>query len=196
MTSQIKPLPLFAGVITLAVLFASTLPAFSQSTNPTPPTQRGQMRRPNFLNLTAEQQAQMEQIRQNTRSQIDAILTAEQKAQLQRERENRGIPPGGENRGTARPMPRSPFDSLNLTAEQRSQIEAVMRSSREQMDAILTPEQRQQLQQHQQQHQQRRQTNLQSSSQLSVSEVSYQSGIHLSEVLRNMKEVSATLLPH
>lgn len=48
------------------------------------------------------------------------------------------------------------FNSLNLTAEQRDRIEAVKRSSREQMDAILTPEQRQQLQQHKQQHQQRR----------------------------------------
>jgi hypothetical protein len=38
------------------------------------------MRRPNFLNLTPEQQARMEQIRQNQRSQIDALLTAEQNA--------------------------------------------------------------------------------------------------------------------
>jgi Spy/CpxP family protein refolding chaperone len=152
MNSKIKPLPLLAGAIALSLSIASALPAFSQSTNPTAPTQRNQMRRPNFLNLTAQQQAQMEQIRQNKRSQIDAILTAEQKAQLQRARENRGNSRAGERRG----MPH-PLASLNLTAEQRSRIEAVMRSSREQMDAILTPEQRQQMQQHKQQHQQRRQ---------------------------------------
>lgn len=174
MNSKVKPLPLLAGAIALSVSIASSLPASAQSTNPTAPPQRGQMHRPNFLNLTPEQQAKMEQIRQNERSQIDAILTADQKAQLQREWANRkpptgekpGTPPTGENRGTPptggnRRMPHSPFASLNLTTEQRSQIEAVRRSSREQMDAVLTPEQRQQIQQHQQQHQQRRQGNSQ-----------------------------------
>lgn len=154
MNSQIKPLPLLAGAIALSLSLTSTLPAFSQSTEPSAPTEQNRMlRHKNWLNLTPDQQARMEQIRRQERSQIDAILTAEQKAQLQRDRENTGTPGAGERRGMRRP----PFASLNLTAEQRSRIEAVMRSSREQMDAILTPEQRQQMQQHQQQHQQRRQ---------------------------------------
>lgn len=131
--------------------------------------QRGQMGRPNFLNLTSEQQARMEQIRQNERSQIEAILTAEQKAQLQTQRgtrkaptgENRRTPPTGENRG----VPPAPFASLNLTTEQRSQIEAVRRSSREQMEAVLTPEQRQKVQEMQQQFQQRMQERRQSNPQ-------------------------------
>ena len=152
MNSQMKlSLLLASALVSLSTAFA--LPAFSQSNNPTASTQRHQMRPPHFLNLTAEQQAQIEQIRQNKRSQIDAILTTEQKAQLQSERENRGNLHAGENRG----MPRL-FASLNLTDEQRSQIEAVMRSSKEEMDAILTPEQRQQLQEHKQQHQQRHQS--------------------------------------
>jgi len=154
-----KQFPLLIGIVALSVSIASALPASSQSVNPKASTHRGQtqpgeMRRPNFLNLTAEQQAQMEQIRQSERSQIDAILTAEQKAQLQSDRANRR-PPTGENRRTPpnlekRGVPSTPFASLNLTAEQRSQIEAVMRTSRAQMDALLTPEQRQQIQQHQQ----------------------------------------------
>ena len=145
--NPIKLSPLLASaLVSLSTVFA--LPAFSQSNQPTAPTQRHQMRPP-ILNLTAEQQAQIEQIREDKRSQIDAILTAEQKAQLQQAQENRN-PHARENRG----MPRL-FASLNLSDEQRSQIEAVMRSSKEEMDAILTPEQRQQLQEHRQQHQAR-----------------------------------------
>ena len=148
MNSQMKlSLLLASALVSFSTAFA--LPAFSQSNQPTAPTQRHQMRPP-ILNLTAEQQAQIEQIREDKRSQIDAMLTAEQKAQLQQAQENWGTPRAGENRG----MPRL-FASLNLTDEQRSQIEAVMRSSKEEMNAILTPEQRQQLQEHRQQHQAR-----------------------------------------
>lgn len=171
MNFQVKVFSLLASAIALSASIASTVPAFAQSTNPPAPTQQEHMRRPNFLNLTSEQQAQMEQIRQDGRSQIDAILTEEQRAQLQRERDSRGprldsdqrMPrPGAGQRprpGADPGMPHSPFASLNLTAEQQSQIDAVMRSSRERMDAVLTSEQRQQLQQHLQQHQQNRPTN-------------------------------------
>lgn len=165
---NLKVFPFFAGAMALSMAFA--LPACSQTTNPAAPPQRNQMRPPNFLNLTADQQTRFEQIRQNERSQIGAILTADQKAQLQRDypkgelrsnRQNRGTPPrpdqGTPSTGQDRGRPRLPFASLNLTAEQRSRIEAVQRTAREQMDAILTPEQRQQMQQHMQQHQQRRQ---------------------------------------
>jgi Spy/CpxP family protein refolding chaperone len=147
-------LTLLTGAIALSI--SSTLPAFAQSTTPTAPSPGHRMGHMKFLNLTAEQQAKIEQIRQNTRSQIDNILTAEQKAQLQRERENQGTPPalGGQGKRGG-----GFFASLNLTAEQRSQIEAVKRSAKEQIDAILTPEQRQQLQQRMQQRQQRRQGN-------------------------------------
>lgn len=156
MNSKSKSLLILAGAVALSVSLASTMPAFSQSNNPATSPQRNRMRPPNFLNLTSEQQAQMEQIYQNERSQIDTILTADQKAQLQREWANRK-PSTGENHrtpptGERQEPPSSPFASLNLTAEQRSQIEAVKESSKEQMDAVLTPEQRQQLQQFQQQH--------------------------------------------
>jgi periplasmic protein CpxP/Spy len=159
MMSKIKPLSLLAGAIALSLSFASALPAFSQSTGKPPappeqPTEQNRMpRHRNFLNLTADQQAQMEQIHQDTRSQIDNILTAEQKAQLEAARENGGAPRRGENRG----MPGRGFDSLNLTDEQRSQIESVRSAAKEKMDAILTPEQRQQMEQHRQEHQDRHQ---------------------------------------
>lgn len=79
----------------------------------------------------------MQRIKQSGREQMDNILTAEQKARLETARANR------EN-------PREVFESLNLTDEQKAQMEEVRRASKEQMDAILTAEQRQQLQQHRQ----------------------------------------------
>lgn len=138
MNPQTKLALLATGLITLSVAALSAWPVFSQSTNSPAPTNlpaKERMHRLDFLNLTEEQQATLDQIRQNERSQIDAVLTDEQKAQLQSARENR--------------RPPSPLDSLNLTTEQRSQVEAVRNSFKEQMDAVLTLEQRQQLQQSQ-----------------------------------------------
>jgi Spy/CpxP family protein refolding chaperone len=137
-----RVLPLLAGAIALSI--GSALPAFAQSTTPTAPTpsyRKGG--RLDFLNLTPDQQARIQQIRQNTRTQIENILTAEQKAQLQRERENRGTSPaegGQKKRGWG-------FESLNLTAQQRTQIDALKQSSKAQIEAVLTPQQRQQLEQ-------------------------------------------------
>lgn len=136
---NIKLLPLLAGAISLSLSTATVLPAFAQVNTPDKPTPQF---RSDILNLTPEQQAKMQQIRQSSQAQIDNILTAEQKTKLRAAKEN------GENR-------RQVFASLNLTTEQRSQMQEIKRSSREQMDAILTPEQRQQMQQHQQRHQAR-----------------------------------------
>lgn len=165
MKFQIKPLSLLAGAIALSLSFATALPAFSQATGRPPapdeqptdqPTRQNRMpRHRNLLNLTSDQRAQMQEIHQNERSQIENILTAEQKAQLETVRENRGTARRGENRG----MPGRRFESLNLTSEQRSQIESVRSTARDQMDAILTPEQRQQMEEYKQQRQERRQTN-------------------------------------
>ncbi|HEY9596237.1 MAG TPA: hypothetical protein V6D33_01030, partial [Cyanophyceae cyanobacterium] len=69
------------------------------------------------------------------RQQIDNILTVEQKTRLETARANRQ-------------NPRQAFESLNPTDEQKNKIEEVRRASKEQMDAILTAEQRQQLEQH------------------------------------------------
>ncbi len=157
MNSKTKLLSLFAGAVTLS-LSAAAIPAFAQSTNSTAPTQHHQKHEMNFLNLTADQQAQMKKIHQNERSQIDNILTADQKAQLQRDRQNHQAhrPENGNTPGTEQKqgMHHSPFASLNLTADQQTKIKAVMQSSKTQMDGILTPEQRQTLQLHQQQHNQ------------------------------------------
>lgn len=175
MLSGKKLLPLMAGAVSIALSIGSMIPVGAQTTTPTAPnapTERPQRPKPNFLNLTSEQQAQMKQIMESSRAQIDAILTAEQKAQLQAAKANRpNFRPDGNgtrpnltaeqkaqmraNRGDRGP---GGFGGLNLTAEQKAQIDAVMQSSKAQMDAVLTPEQRQQKQQFEQQHQQRRQS--------------------------------------
>ncbi|MBD2576108.1 P pilus assembly/Cpx signaling pathway, periplasmic inhibitor/zinc-resistance associated protein [Oscillatoria sp. FACHB-1406] len=165
MKSKTKLLSIFAGSIALSCALSSTLPAFSQNNNPTTPPQHGRMHHPD-LNLTDAQKAQMQQIHQEERSQIEAILTDAQKAQLQSERANRQQGQAGERRqppqaGANGGRPPSPFASLNLTDEQRSQIEAIRRATKEKMDAVLTPEQRQQMEQHRQERQQRRQGNTQ-----------------------------------
>lgn len=175
MLSSKNLLPLMAGAVSIALSIGSMLPVAAQTTTPNAPnapTERPQQPKPNFLNLTSEQQAQMKQIMESSRAQIDAILTAEQKAQLQAAKANRpNFRPDGNgtrpnltaeqkaqmraNRGDRGP---GGFGGLNLTAEQKAQIDAVMQSTKAQMDAVLTPEQRQQKQQFEQQHQQRRQS--------------------------------------
>lgn len=96
---------------------------------------RGRGKLDQALNLTAEQRTKMQTIRESTRQQIEGILTAEQKAQLQAAKQNRQ---GRGDRGNK-------FDSLNLTDAQKQQIEQIRNSAKTQMDAILTPEQRQKL---------------------------------------------------
>ncbi|NJM99759.1 MAG: hypothetical protein HC800_23800 [Phormidesmis sp. RL_2_1] len=88
------------------------------------------------LNLTAEQSAQIEAIRANTRSQMGALLTDEQRATLDNSE-----------------SPRQAMRSLDLSDEQREQMRAIHAASREQIAAVLTEEQRQQLSAHPQRRQ-------------------------------------------
>jgi periplasmic protein CpxP/Spy len=152
---------LLASAIVLPLSLAMTLPVLAQTTNtPSALAQADRMpRHSRLLNLTSEQQAQMEEIHQNARSQIDAILTSEQKAQLETVRESRQQArrsPGERPEGRRGRGDRG-LEALNLTADQRTQIEAIRNDTREQVAAILTPEQLQQLEQHRQEHEQRRQ---------------------------------------
>lgn len=82
------------------------------------------------LNLTDDQSAQIEAIRDTTRSQMQAVLTAEQRATLESSSESGG---------------RRDFRGLDLSEDQRSQLEALRETSREQIQGVLTEEQRQQM---------------------------------------------------
>ncbi|MEO1590405.1 MAG: hypothetical protein AAFU71_03820 [Cyanobacteria bacterium J06632_22] len=84
------------------------------------------------LNLTEQQQAELDSLRAETRSQIEAILTDEQRAAVQ------------SSLDAGEPM-RQALRSLDLTEQQRSDIRTVAEGSREAGRDILTPEQQAQL---------------------------------------------------
>lgn len=76
---MIKLMPIFAGAIALTVL---TTPLAVKAE----PNCQGKA----GLELTQAQQNQMDQIRRNTRSEIEAILTPEQRQRFQAALEDRG----------------------------------------------------------------------------------------------------------
>ncbi|MCY7277113.1 MAG: P pilus assembly/Cpx signaling pathway, periplasmic inhibitor/zinc-resistance associated protein, partial [Phormidesmis sp. CAN_BIN44] len=75
-------------------------------------------------------------IRDNTRQQVEGVLTSEQRAKLQADRGQQGM-----KRGQG-------WKSLNLSDDQKARIKAIRQASRAQMDSVLTPEQRSQVQQY------------------------------------------------
>lgn len=134
------------GVTTALVLSTGVLS--SAQARPTflsteAPTILAQSNRPN-LNLTPEQDAQIKQIREAAKAQMDAILTPEQKAQLDAARSQ------GEKR-QSRP-------SLNLTEQQKAQLKQIREATQQQIQSILTTEQKQQLEQWRQSRESRRQS--------------------------------------
>ncbi|MEN9215794.1 MAG: hypothetical protein Q6K90_00570 [Gloeomargarita sp. HHBFW_bins_162] len=96
------------------------------------------------LNLTPEQQQRMQQIRQNARNQMQQVLTPEQRQQL------------SQMQGQTPEQRRMTMKGLNLTEAQKAQMRQIRANTRQQIEAILTPEQRQQLEARRQQWQQRR----------------------------------------
>jgi Spy/CpxP family protein refolding chaperone len=94
----------------------------------------GHMGRLEKLNLTTEQKAKLEQLRANTRTQMDAVFTPEQRQQAKLRQEQRQEM-GGK------------WKSLNLTADQQVKLKEIRQSSKTQLEAILTPEQQQQARQ-------------------------------------------------
>ncbi len=94
----------------------------------------GHMGRLAKLNLTAEQKSKLEQLRANTRTQIDTVFTPEQRQQAKlRQEQRQGM--GGK------------WKELNLTADQKAKLKEIRQSSKVQFEAILTPEQQQQAKQ-------------------------------------------------
>ncbi|NET38502.1 MAG: P pilus assembly/Cpx signaling pathway, periplasmic inhibitor/zinc-resistance associated protein [Cyanothece sp. SIO1E1] len=86
------------------------------------------------LDLSEDQKDELEAIRTETRSQIEAILTSDQKLAFQAaiaEAQN----------------PQEALQSLDLSAEQKDQLQAIKQSSRQQISSVLTAEQRRQLRQ-------------------------------------------------
>jgi periplasmic protein CpxP/Spy len=86
----------------------------------------------NRLNLTPEQKAKQQQLRQSMRAQIKAILTPEQQAQAKAMRNSNRSMDGARK-------------SLNLTPDQKAKMKAIRQDYKQKFKAILTPEQQAQL---------------------------------------------------
>lgn len=138
---NIKTLLLVPGAIALSLSFLPISPVVAQLENAPVVQKQGGW---NKLNLTDAQKAQMKQMREQTKAQIEQILTPEQKAQLQSLKQS-----GGKMRGG--------WKSLNLSDAQKQQIRQIRENAKQSMQSILTEEQRNMLQQQRQGMQQRRQ---------------------------------------
>jgi protein CpxP len=142
---KLKLMPMLVGVIALT-LAATPLAVKAQANTSGQSTvaQAQKQGRWAALNLTQEQKDQMAQIRQQTRSQIDALLTQEQRDKFKAAMESK--------QGR-----RAAMAAMNLSDAQKIQMRAIKESAKSKIDAILTQEQRQQLQQMRQSRQQQRQ---------------------------------------
>ncbi|HEY9668134.1 MAG TPA: hypothetical protein V6C91_15085 [Coleofasciculaceae cyanobacterium] len=153
---KIKLMPMLAGAVALsAVIVPFTVNA---QTNPSaqPLLAQAQQRQGKKarLNLTDAQKLQMREIKEQTRAQMQAILTPEQQQRLEAlKQERQGQNAQGQNRQGRRNL----MAELNLTEEQKAQIQELMQQQKARMDAVLTAEQRQEMQQMRQQWEQRRQ---------------------------------------
>ncbi|MFM7560979.1 Spy/CpxP family protein refolding chaperone [Cylindrospermopsis raciborskii] len=147
------------GLITLLVVGGVSQSAFaSERTLLTgTPVNQTREKRNSFqrLNLTSEQQAKIRDIRRDTHSKIEGVLTPEQKIKFQaavKQRETE-YPNPSESKPRyygRRGQGLSVLRSLGLTKEQKNQIREIRASSRQQIQSVLTPEQRSQWQQFQQ----------------------------------------------
>ncbi|MEJ1932746.1 P pilus assembly/Cpx signaling pathway, periplasmic inhibitor/zinc-resistance associated protein [Nostoc sp. NIES-2111] len=142
---QLKPLSLLAGAIALTL---TTTPfAVHAQTNSSAASVIAQGARKGpweSLGLSNEQKARIKQIMDNSRTQIEAVFTPEQKAKLEAARQARqaqrqqGQRPQAGRRGNVA--------DLNLTQDQKNRIKSIRQSSKQQIEAVLTPEQRAKLQ--------------------------------------------------
>jgi Spy/CpxP family protein refolding chaperone len=153
---KLKTLSLIAG--TLALTLIATPFAVQAEQNPSSPQpgkewqKKGQFKK---LNLTPEQKAKMKEIGRSTRAQIEAVLTPEQKTKLQaamaerkaQHQAQRQQRQGQGERQEGRGKKGDIFASLNLTETQKNQIKQIRESSKQQRQAVLTPEQQAQMKQ-------------------------------------------------
>lgn len=136
-----------------AVPFAVNAQQISQTpTQVKPDREKGPFQR---LGLSEQQKTQIQEIRRNSRTKMEGILSTEQKQQLQAAKQERqGQPRQQTGQGQ---RPKRGFASLNLTEEQKTQMREIRESEKNQIKAILTPEQQQQFEQFEENMRSRRQ---------------------------------------
>ncbi|MEM7796141.1 MAG: hypothetical protein AAF579_17010 [Cyanobacteria bacterium P01_C01_bin.118] len=115
----------FGGALMLTALVATPAILKVTSANAFPPGVAEE------INLSAEQQAELDEIKEDTRTQAAAILTEDQLAALDGKT-------GRERRQAMR--------SLDLSDEQRTQLQEIREQSRTAVSEVLTDEQQSQLQ--------------------------------------------------
>jgi protein CpxP len=121
----IKLLP--SAVLAATLTCVPMIPAFAQSV-----TLVAQAKPALDLNLTAPQKAQLKEIQNATRAEIQKLLTPEQQSQLEAAR-GKGL---SFHKAVA---------SLKLTPEQKASVSALKKQGRAKEDAVLTDEQRQKM---------------------------------------------------
>jgi hypothetical protein len=122
---KLKLISMLAGAVVL-VAPLTTMVALAQSHTPIQlfPALSG-------IQLTQEQQTQLAELRNQTRTSVENILTAEQRNQFLAALEQ------GQDF-------RSAITSLNLSPEQKTQLRGVFQSAQAQLANTITPEQRRQ----------------------------------------------------
>ena len=129
----LKKISFIAGTIALNLaIIPFTVKAETNSLSPQIVAQVPQRAVRERLGLTEAQKAQLAEIRQNTRAEIQNILTPQQQEQFQTITANRDLSIEA-------------FRALNLSDEQKSQVGNIFQSKKSQVEEILTPEQRQQI---------------------------------------------------
>ncbi len=134
-SDMIKKLSFLAGAIALT-LTAIPFAAQAQFNSSEPIVVAQRQKRggwKNKLNLSEEQKAKMQEIKQNARTEMEKILTREQLDKLEAAKAS-----GQKKRGVWR--------TLNLTEDQKAQIKKIRENKKAQFQAILTDEQKAQMQ--------------------------------------------------
>jgi Spy/CpxP family protein refolding chaperone len=144
---KIKLMPMLAAVMAISAV-ATPLTLKAQPIHGQPllaqaqqhPGKRAQ------LNLTDAQKSQLRQIEIDIQNQMQSVLTAEQREKLKTLRQ--------QNSQGNRQARRDVMSQLNLSEAQQAKIQELRKAQQARMDAVFTPEQKQQLQQMHQQWQQ------------------------------------------
>ncbi|HYX14083.1 MAG TPA: P pilus assembly/Cpx signaling pathway, periplasmic inhibitor/zinc-resistance associated protein [Nostoc sp.] len=159
---KLKALSLLAGAIALT-LTATSFAVNAQTASPspvllaqTPQKEKGPWKE---LGLTDAQKTQIQAIKRDSRTKMEAVFTPEQKAKLEAAKQARQAQrqAGQDQRQPGQRQGKRGYADLNLTEAQKTQIRQIRESEKQQIQAVLTPEQRQKIEQFRQNAPSRRQ---------------------------------------
>lgn len=159
---KLKALSLVAGAFALT-LTATSFAVNAQTASPspvllaqTPQKERGPWKE---LGLTDAQKTQIQAIKRDSRTKMEAVFTPEQKAKLEAAKQARQAQrqAGQDQRQPGQRRGKGGYADLNLSEAQKTQIRQIRESEKQQIQAVLTPEQRQKIEQFRQNAPSRRQ---------------------------------------